>query len=235
MQQTSHERAVGRAAGRIVGGVEVTPLWDGPLPSSLGKIPNPLHRAEAEKLIAKAGPDALTMNVYGFLLRFDDRLALIDTGAGRLVNPQLGRLAAALHEQGVAPAQIDTIFMTHVHRDHFGGLVDDAGQAAFPNAELVLHQQEASFWLDSAFEAMPERARRYLDFDTAGPRALFGPSAPSKRQRSLRRSIGSCGARPHAGAHLLACRVGRPGHPCLGRSHSHRAHSFAVAAHRHGI
>ena len=154
---------LGAPPGAWSAAVEVTPLWDGPLPSSLGKIPDPLHRAEAETLIAKAGPDALTMNVYGFLLKLDDRLALIDTGAGRLVNPQLGRLAAALNEQGVAPPQIDTIFMTHVHRDHFGGLVDDAGQAAFPNAELVLHQQEASFWLDSASEDMPERARRYLD------------------------------------------------------------------------
>src|SRR3954452_11053334 len=28
--------------------------WDGPLPSSLGKIPDPRHRAEAETLIARA-------------------------------------------------------------------------------------------------------------------------------------------------------------------------------------
>jgi glyoxylase-like metal-dependent hydrolase (beta-lactamase superfamily II) len=148
--------------GRMIGDIEVTPLWDGPLPTSLEKIPDPLHRAEAEKLIATAGPDALTMNVYCFLLKRGGRFALIDAGAGRLVNPQLGQLPAALKALGVAPQQIDYIFMTHVHRDHYGGLVDDADAAAFPNAELVLHEKEASFWLDNGREDMPTRARRHF-------------------------------------------------------------------------
>ena len=147
----------------MIGAIEVTPLWDGPLPSSLEKIPDPQHRAEAETLLAKAGTDALTMNVYGFLLQLGDRLALIDAGAGRLMSPALGKLAAALNTHGVAPQQIEHIFLTHVHRDHFGGLIGDDGKAAFPNAELVLHDEEASFWLDTGLDHMPARARRYCD------------------------------------------------------------------------
>jgi len=149
-------------ASRRVGEVEVTPLWDGPLPSSLYKIPDPRHRAEAERLIAKAGAGALTMNVYGFLLRLGGGLALIDAGAGRMANPGLGRLPAALATHGVTPAEIKTVFMTHMHRDHFGGLVTADGKAAFPNADLVLHEAEACFWLDGEAETMPARARRYI-------------------------------------------------------------------------
>lgn len=148
---------------RRVGAVEVTPLWDGPLPSSLEKIPDPQHRAEAERLIAKVGAQALTMNVYGFLLRLGGSLSLIDAGAGRMANPGLGRLAAALAAQGIASAEITTVFVTHMHRDHFGGLITADGKAAFPNAELVLHETEARFWLDGEAEAMPIRARRYLE------------------------------------------------------------------------
>jgi glyoxylase-like metal-dependent hydrolase (beta-lactamase superfamily II) len=148
---------------RMIGDIEVTPLWDGPLPSSLEKIPDAAHRTEAATLLAKAGPDALSMNVYGFLLRLGDRLALIDTGAGKLMSAELGRLGSALQVQGVAPQRIGTIFMTHVHRDHFGGLIDADGKAAFPGAELVLHEQEARFWLDTKREDMPERSRRHLD------------------------------------------------------------------------
>src|SRR5689334_10934164 len=92
---------------RRIGAIEVTPLWDGPLPSSLGKIPDPQHRAEAEALIAKAGPDALTMDVYGFLLKLGDRFALIDSGAGRLMSAELGQLSASLNACGVAPGQIE--------------------------------------------------------------------------------------------------------------------------------
>ena len=79
------------------------------------------------------------------------------------MSAELGRLAAALKARGVAPRQIDTIFLTHVHRDHFGGLVNDDGAAAFPNAQVVLHEKEAAFWLDSRLEDMPQRARRYRD------------------------------------------------------------------------
>src|SRR5262249_34121038 len=143
---------------RRIGGIDVTPLWDGPLPSSLGKIPDPRHRAEAEALIAKAGPGALTMDVYGFLLKLGDRVALIDAGAGRLMSPELGQLSASLEACGVTPAQIELIFMTHVHRDHYGGLFGDQGKAAFPNAQLILHEQEASFWLDHTIDQIPERA-----------------------------------------------------------------------------
>jgi glyoxylase-like metal-dependent hydrolase (beta-lactamase superfamily II) len=194
----------------MIGGIEVTPLWDGPLPSSLEKIPDPQHRAEAQRLLASAGADALSMNVYGFLLKLGDRLALIDAGAGRLVNPALGRLAAALRAQGVTAQQIGTIFMTHVHRDHFGGLVDDAGNAAFPNAELVLHAQEASFWLDSKPQDMPPRARRYLD-STRQVLALY-----ADRLRRVKDDEGL----PGVTAHLAPGHT--PGHTCwLVRSGGH--------------
>lgn len=187
-------------ASRRVGEVEVTPLWDGPLPSSLEKIPDPQHRAEAERLIAKAGAQALTMNVYGFLLRLGGGLALIDAGAGRMANPGLGRLAAALAAQGVAPAQIMTVFMTHMHRDHFGGLVTADGKAAFPNAELVLHEAEARFWLDGEAGAMPARARRYLDA-TREVLLLY-----AGRLRRVKDHEGS----PEVAAHLMSGHT--PGH-----------------------
>jgi glyoxylase-like metal-dependent hydrolase (beta-lactamase superfamily II) len=149
--------------GHTIGAFEVVPLWDGPLPTSLAKIPDPSHRAQAEALIATARPDVMTLDVFAFLLRWrghdGERLALIDTGSGRLGNPKLGQLPQALAANGVTPAQIGTIFMTHAHRDHFGGLIDDAGQAAFPNADLIFHEQEARFWLDTAAEDMPARAR----------------------------------------------------------------------------
>jgi glyoxylase-like metal-dependent hydrolase (beta-lactamase superfamily II) len=142
-----------------VGRIEVVPLWDGPLPTSLEKIPDSAHREEAEALIASISRDALVLDVYAFLVRIGDHCALIDTGSGRLGNPALGRVAQAIAAAGVTPSEISTIFMTHAHRDHYGGLVDAQGLAAFPNAELIFHEKEAAFWLDTEFEDMPLRAR----------------------------------------------------------------------------
>ena len=147
----------------LVGDIEVTPLWDGPLPAGLGKIVDDAQRAEAEALVAEAPPDALTMPVWGFLLNAGGRYALIDAGAGTTMSRDLGQLGTALQAQGVSPDKIERIYLTHLHKDHFGGLVDRTGGAAFPQAEIVLHAREAEFWLDTPMQAMPRRAHRYYD------------------------------------------------------------------------
>ena len=64
------------------------------------------------------------------------------------MGPTLGKLPDNLRAIGVPPEQIETIFITHLHPDHSNGLIDDAGNAVFPNAEIVLHETEARFWLD---------------------------------------------------------------------------------------
>lgn len=142
----------------MLGKIEIIPLLDGPLPSSLSKIPDPAHRAEAERLIAKDGPGVLNMPVFAFLMKFDNRRVLIDSGSGKLGYDTLGRVAGGLEEAGVRPEDVTDIIMTHLHRDHYGGLVR-GDVAAFAHANLIIHEPEAKFWLDSDMSAMPERAR----------------------------------------------------------------------------
>ena len=185
-----------------IGEIEVTPLWDGPLASSLDKIIDPAHRSEAEQLIAKSPPNALTMEVYGYLLRIGDKLALIDTGAGRQMSADLGKLTGALRENGVAPEQIGHIFLTHMHRDHFGGLVDENGHAVFPNAELIVHETEATFWLQTRLEDMPKRSHRYVDL----ARSILSPYMGRLRQMKSDESLMGLTAR-WAPGHT-------PGHTC---------------------
>jgi glyoxylase-like metal-dependent hydrolase (beta-lactamase superfamily II) len=71
---------------------------------------------------------------------------LVDTGAGRLA-PTTGRLAKNLLSQGVQPASIDTVILTHAHPDHIGGNVDSDGNLTFPNARYVMSGDEWDFWM----------------------------------------------------------------------------------------
>ncbi|MDO9439477.1 MAG: MBL fold metallo-hydrolase [Beijerinckiaceae bacterium] len=157
-----------------IGRIGITSLLDGDLDASLDKIPDPADREAAIRLIAEAGGDkALTMDCNAFMLDLPGGPALIDVGTGSMMHARLGHLHARLAETGVAHANIRTIFLTHVHKDHFGGLVDADGRAMFPNAEIVLHEVEAAFWFDRAPETLPERARATLPLNAKA----FGPYA----------------------------------------------------------
>ena len=93
----------------------------------------------------RLAPPWLTINC--FVIRSGDRLLLVDAGfAGK--TEHVGQLLGNLNAIGVAPAEVDTIVMTHMHPDHEAGLIDSSGKPVFPKAELILHENELAFWRD---------------------------------------------------------------------------------------
>jgi glyoxylase-like metal-dependent hydrolase (beta-lactamase superfamily II) len=137
-----------------IGDVVVTALNDGMLGDdnfNFFDVVTNLPRSEAEAL-HRAGfrrvPPRLVVDT--FLLHLPDRLVLLDGGCGAAMGPTLGRLAGNLAAVGVRPEDIDSILVTHLHPDHIGGLVDAAGQAVFRNAELIVHEADATYWSDDA-------------------------------------------------------------------------------------
>ncbi|HTK14272.1 MAG TPA: MBL fold metallo-hydrolase [Xanthobacteraceae bacterium] len=143
---SAHSR---QSATRTVGDVTVTAVSDGVLNSGHDVILG-IDKAESERLTGVPYGQTLPLDVNCFLIRHDGRLILSDVGAGHAMGPTLGKLPQSLREIGVEPGAIDTILLTHLHSDHSLGLVDAAGKAVFPTAELVVHEVEAAFWLDRA-------------------------------------------------------------------------------------
>lgn len=70
---------------------------------------------------------------------------LLDTGRGGTA----GQMLAALRNAGVAPADINTVFITHGHGDHIGGITT-SGAPTFPNARMVMGDAEFAFWTGQA-------------------------------------------------------------------------------------
>ncbi len=145
---------------RRVGDVLVTALYDGgvvlPAEVFLGITPE-----EREHVLRAGGRrPPFTSAVNAFLLQWPDRTVLVDTGAGTAFGDAAGRLPANMAAAGVGPSDISDVVMTHLHSDHFGGLLDGNGGAAFPGAGLWVAETEMAFWYDDAAMAEAPEARR---------------------------------------------------------------------------
>jgi glyoxylase-like metal-dependent hydrolase (beta-lactamase superfamily II) len=133
----------------MVGDIEVTPISDGtvdlPMDQLLHQKPE-LTKATLEKNFLKV---PLETSDNAFLINTGSKLVLVDTGAGALFGPTLGKFVQNLKNAGYQPEQIDEIYITHMHGDHVGGLVHD-GQRVFPNAVVRAGKADADFWLSKA-------------------------------------------------------------------------------------
>lgn len=159
---------------RKVGDVVVTAVNDGFIDLPFAAFPG-LADADATALLAAAFRPPVARTMVGcYLVQGGGRTVLIDTGAGTLFGPTMGRLPANLQAAGVQPGDIDLILLTHAHGDHVGGLTRD-GAAVFPKAQVAMAEAERSFWLDGDASAMPEGKRDAFKGAQASVRAALAP------------------------------------------------------------
>jgi glyoxylase-like metal-dependent hydrolase (beta-lactamase superfamily II) len=152
---------------RRLGDILVTTLSDGYLVGSMAVMQNIAVEESSAMLAAAFRPVPRHTAVNTFLIRAGGRTALVDTGCGNRMAATAGRLLAHLAAVGVAPAEVDTVLLTHMHPDHSNGLTDEAGARLFPNAELAMHEAEPRFWLDDAHMARADENSRLRNFQHA--------------------------------------------------------------------
>jgi len=132
-----------------LGDFEVTALSDGtvdlPVDQLLKQAP-----AKTKKELASAYLNVPTeTSVNAYLINTGSKLILVDSGAGALFGPTLGKLLANLTASGYKASDVDEIYITHMHPDHVGGLMQD-GKLAFPNAIVRADERESDYWLSDA-------------------------------------------------------------------------------------
>jgi glyoxylase-like metal-dependent hydrolase (beta-lactamase superfamily II) len=102
---------------------------------------------EVSAVLSAAGQptDTFHLDQDPLLVKGADRVLLFDTGAGSNFGPTAGQLSQSLQDAGVDAQSVTDIFISHVHGDHVGGIVNADGALAFPNAKIHLSKPEWKF------------------------------------------------------------------------------------------
>ena len=133
-----------------IGALQATVISDGFLEDT---APQPIWAPEAKPREFKAvlrsaflPEDRVRMDVNVLALRTDEGVVLIDSGAGNLFGPTVGRFARNLAAAGIDSSEVKGILISHAHSDHIGGVFDANGAPLFPNATIYTTATEYDFW-----------------------------------------------------------------------------------------
>jgi glyoxylase-like metal-dependent hydrolase (beta-lactamase superfamily II) len=133
------------------------------------------------------------------------RLVVFDSGNGALPpTATQGKMIQNMAAAGIDPAKVDLVVMSHFHGDHVNGLLNGAGAAAFPNAEVVVPAAEWAWWSDSGNETRSPEGQRG---NFANSARRFAPYQGKIRQVAA-------GAEVIPGIRAVAAHGHTPGHTC---------------------
>jgi glyoxylase-like metal-dependent hydrolase (beta-lactamase superfamily II) len=140
-----------------VGDFEVTVVTDGSRPT---KVPDNFIRNAPRDAwgpgLAAVGMDkeSPAFPFTPFVVNTGSKLVVVDTGESRATYEQskgaLGQFHTNLAAAGIDRNTVDTVIISHFHRDHVSGLLGPDDKIAFPNAEILVPATEWKYWMDDA-------------------------------------------------------------------------------------
>lgn len=128
-------------------GIQVIPLSEGVFTIGHDKIFHPFN--QESDVLTERPQGSILVEIQPFLLIVDGVNILFDTGLGfTLPNGQL-QIHHNLAKHGISPNAIDKVFLSHLHKDHAGGICYDTEQGvrsfSFPNAIYYVNQKEFEY------------------------------------------------------------------------------------------
>ena len=132
--------------------MNIIPLSEGVFTIDKTKIFVPFNFENDDLQQRPAG--SLLVEVQPFVVITRKDILLLDTGLGFSKNNEL-QIYTNLAAHNILPGDITKVLLTHLHKDHAGGISkkDRLGNysTAFPNAKYFVQQKELAFAMDTGF------------------------------------------------------------------------------------
>jgi glyoxylase-like metal-dependent hydrolase (beta-lactamase superfamily II) len=143
-----------------LGNNECVSLYDGYHDYELEQMIANAPRSEVETALRAHGlsTQVLTTPFTSLYVHTGKHKVLVDPGAGNLL-PTTGKLPQSMLNARITPESIDSIFITHAHPDHIGGMLDDKGTPIFTQATYYIWKAEWDFWFS---DDAPVRAGEWM-------------------------------------------------------------------------
>lgn len=125
--------------------MKIIPLSEGSFTIDKTKLFVPFDDSKEQLQERPAG--SLLVEIQPFVVITDKDILLLDTGLGFGDNGSL-QIHENMKKAGIDPASITKVLLTHLHKDHAGGVSKENKTPSFPNATYYLQKRE----LDFAFE-----------------------------------------------------------------------------------
>ncbi len=148
---------MGQYEARMVGNATLVALQDTWTTVPVSAFFSAVEEGEWEPYLELLDAErSFTLNLGAWLVRSEGRTILLDTGIGVRGGgrfPEPPALPEVLSAAGVAPEDVDTVVLSHLHFDHTGWNTVDGDDGSpvplFPNARHVVQQAEWDYWTAS--------------------------------------------------------------------------------------
>ena len=129
--------------------MKIIPLSEGSFTIDKTKLFVPFN--EEKDILNERPTGSLLVEVQPFVVVTSKDVLLLDTGLGfnDTVHGQM-QLHANFERAGIKPEQVTKVLMSHLHKDHAGGISmnNDHSKLSLPNATYYIQKRELDFALE---------------------------------------------------------------------------------------
>ena len=124
--------------------MRIIPLSEGSFTIDKTKLFVPFDENKDE--LQERSRGSLLVEIQPFVIITSKDILLLDTGLGFSQNGKM-QIHQNLINAGISPSEVTKVLLTHLHKDHAGGVSEDSdhGKLSFPDAIYYLQERELNF------------------------------------------------------------------------------------------